>query len=1197
MKEKISRLARGIIDASVPEIRISREKIEDVIPCDGIYRGDFRIVSGNQLAFRGLIYSTNPKVRLGQDYFAGVDAQLTYEVETDRLKDGSAIEGSFLLVCNGGEFEIPYFFLGESDEQERWSSIHTAEDFAGLAKEDFLYAERLFESPGFRNLPFMQELSVRALYDGLRGGSGRRQAMEEFLTALNLKEPVTLSADQSERLYESCPEEDVKIWIHADSWGYVSASVTADAPFLHLNRESLTDLDFVGGDGELSFRIEREHLHQGRNYGVIRIRTIRQELAIPVTILAGEEPERGFSQKEYEKHLVGFMRAQLDLQSGCGEKDALLASMKEEWTAMARLREPDLRMRLWEAELALLDGRQEEAGRILRVIREEAGEKRGEDPDAYSYFLYLQMQQSGSWEMKERLLKLLYKYQDEGAATPVTYLLFLRVDDNRAGHPEEAFRQMQEFYQEGCRSPYLYLEAVKVLNRIPERMERLGEFELQLLWFGARHGYVEKPLMHRTAELTLREKTFRPVLYLTLQRFYETAPTNEIVYAVCAILIRGDRRDSSYFPWFARGVKADVGLTRLYDYYLYTRPEHAEEEIPRVILLYYSYNSPWDIHSRKVLYDYVLSACETDSYVYRAYEKQMQYFLIDQLLAGRVDDFLAHMYERLLYPELVDERIAKILPDVLKTCRIRIGNPAIRQLIVVYGERKEEVTAPVKDGVVYLPLYTEDCRLLFADRYGNRYASIPCEREMLMKQPEALLACSRRLYPTHAMSRLAECSRILREDEESSLPEQILFAESSPKILRPLYQRKLIHYVLNRLRKQEQPDLDLLRRLKANLCMSEEDRQVLIRVLIDAGSFSEAMEQMREYGSEKVPDYALLRLCSRTIQNRLYEKNAELLHLAASLFAKNQYDDTNLQYLCRYYNGLSRQMYEILEKSVSHRADTSDLAERLFGQILFTGEYTHLDDTFRIYIGLGPVEKLLVRAYFSVRCYGYFVEQKPLDADLVETMEEIVSGKRSFGGNPLICTLALTRWYSDQAELSENQKEICQEAFEQLYRRGLVFAYFKKLGRFFPLPEEIGDRTIVEYYGREEEPAEIVYRILPEMEDAKPVREEMTVMYHGIYAKPILLFSGEHLEYEIRVLRGGQSAAVYRGRKEPDTAGRTPGGRFEMLNRLLDTKKEPEDEEWQRQVRDYAWKDAMAEQLFCLERKEAPLDGGTNIRH
>ena len=52
------------------------------------------------------------------------------------------------------------------------------------------------------------------------------------------------------------------------------------------------------------------------------------------------------------------------------------------------------------------------------------------------------------------------------------------------------------------------------------------------------------------------------------------------------------------------------------------------------------------------------------------------------------------------------------------------------------------------------------------------------------------------------------------------------------------------------------------------------------------------MEQMREYGSEKVPDYALLRLCSRTIQNRLYEKNAELLHLAASLFAKNQYDDT-----------------------------------------------------------------------------------------------------------------------------------------------------------------------------------------------------------------------------------------------------------------------------------------------------------------
>lgn len=147
------------------------------------------------------------------------------------------------------------------------------------------------------------------------------------------------------------------------------------------------------------------------------------------------------------------------------------------------------------------------------------------------------------------------------------------------------------------------------------------------------------------------------------------------------------------------------------------------------------------------------------------------------------------------------------------------------------------------------------------------------------------------------------------------------------------------------------------------------------------------------------------------------------------------------------------------------------------------------------------------------------------------------------------------------------------------------------------MPEEIGDRTIVEYYGREEEPAEIVYRILPEMEDAKPVREEMTVMYHGIYAKPI-----RSSPESIWSMRYGYFAedspllctAEERSRILPAAR---PGGRFEMLNRLLDTKKEPEDEEWQRQVRDYAWKDAMAEQLFCLERKEAPLDGGTNIRH
>ena len=62
MRERINRLARGIIDSSVPELVIKPERIEGVLSPGESVRGEFSVQSGNDLYIKGLVYSGNERV-------------------------------------------------------------------------------------------------------------------------------------------------------------------------------------------------------------------------------------------------------------------------------------------------------------------------------------------------------------------------------------------------------------------------------------------------------------------------------------------------------------------------------------------------------------------------------------------------------------------------------------------------------------------------------------------------------------------------------------------------------------------------------------------------------------------------------------------------------------------------------------------------------------------------------------------------------------------------------------------------------------------------------------------------------------------------------------------------------------------------------------------------------------------------------
>ena len=55
MRERINRLAKGIIDSEVPKLVITPSALEGSVPAGTTARGELMVVSGNGLHIKGLI--------------------------------------------------------------------------------------------------------------------------------------------------------------------------------------------------------------------------------------------------------------------------------------------------------------------------------------------------------------------------------------------------------------------------------------------------------------------------------------------------------------------------------------------------------------------------------------------------------------------------------------------------------------------------------------------------------------------------------------------------------------------------------------------------------------------------------------------------------------------------------------------------------------------------------------------------------------------------------------------------------------------------------------------------------------------------------------------------------------------------------------------------------------------------------------
>lgn len=1191
MRERINRLARGIIDSEAPQVVITPEQVEEQVPASAKTRGELMVTSSNNLYIKGLVYSSNPRVTISNNAFGGLRNRIVFEINSQYLKHGETIKGSFYLVTNGGEKEIPYSLRVQSGVSgSALERLKTAEDYARLAKKDLDLALQLFEYQDFIQAPFMEDGLCRTIYDGLKGRPGRRNLLEEFLVALKVKEPVRLSVNTEKKSYD-CYSEGTQDWleIRSSGWGYVQIQVQADGDFIELVQSQFTDQDFKGGLLRLPFRVRRERLHGGKNFGSLHLTTLRENFTVEIEALVPQEEEkRGTTNQgrvEPEK-LYPYLAKRLDLEAGVTDRETSLNQMSQE---LQKLREEfpedDLPV-LLQAELMLMGGRREAAAGLLGERGERMAALGEKERERYCYFRYLNYLLNPGPGAKEGLIRLLNQYLErmDGESFYLFFLL-LEVDERLKQNPLELYLRMKNMYQDGCRSPFLYLAASRLLEIHPDLMASLGEFEVQVVYLAAKKGFLNRTMAEKTASYALNFRYYKRIYQWLLEKIYELYPLPQVLEALCALLIRGNQKGSGAFRWYSLALEQGVNLTRLYEYYLYALPKNYDHLLPKEVLLYFSYDKDLDDENRCVLYRNILTYMNPSSELYQAYMRPMEQFAMEQLLRSRINSSLAIIYDHMIYKDMIDRRAARVLPGILRSYRIQCQDPRMKYVIVRYQELAEDQAFALDGGVAFVPIFSDRFVLLFQDAFGSRYLDVSCYKIPVMDKPELLERCYE-VCPEHPMLRLIACRKLLeegiKEDSQASFLERLM----EDLNLNPVYREQLLSavtdYYCQKAKGQEGGSMSfdcayLVQMDKEEL--KPRQRQKICETLISQNYMREAYEMIRLYGSQYISAKSRMKLCDRMILQNLFDQDELLLDLSYGVFREGCGDSVILDYLCEHFNGTVEQMYQVLIQAIQEHVETYDLEERLLAQMMFTGQTAQIDSVFQLYTQRKNTRESVVKAYFTEKSIAYFLRGEKVGEPVFRYLEGVIGASIEKNRVPTIYLLALTKYYASCTSLQEDQARLCRIAGGLLINEGLVFSYTRDLSRHMAVPEDIMDKAMVEYHGRKDSRPELMVRILPGEEEYHS--EEMHRVYQGIFVKRKVLFEGETMEYQIYDLENGVRTLTAEGQAVCDhkLEGKE-NSRFVLLNHMGKAFEEKDEEALKNAMEEYLKKAAVLSELF-----------------
>lgn len=1183
LRKRIQQLAKGKFEYARPLLQFSTDKVTVEVLEGKDYTGDFVITSANRVPMKGVIYTSDPRIECLTPQFEGEEVRIRYQFHSNGLNEGDIHKGDFFILCNQGEYNLSFVaVISGLYADSSVGKIKTLGDFTRLAKEEFAEASRLFFSTNFKTIVKKEPFHERLLYQGLSQGAVFGQKVEEFLVSTHHKKAVQITVSDCEREYYGLTESvRESITLQRNQWGYVDIAAEADSPFLQLEKQHLTEDDFIGSICTFNYYIRIEEMHAGKNFGSIRFLFPQGEFRISICASrdAKTEAKKTSIHREIKKQKLSLVSIYIDYRlkkTVTGMWASQTVKILEHLMAMEE--NNDL-YELMKAQALIINRQRQEASWILDDFKRNW--KRREEP-IWGYYRYLCTLMEREPSYVDRITEEIEHLFVKNPKSSLLFWVLLFVRDEYYRDHSKRWKAIERWMEKGNHSPFFYLEAYHLIWEDPYLLVHLNRFEVEVLTWARKQNVISRDIAHQIMNLVSEKREFSRPVYRILESCYALYPEEDMLAVICSYLIKGQQFGTEYHRWFELGIEHELRITSLYEAYMMSMDGRQVEHVPKVIRMYFQYNSNLPYQQKAVLLVNIIAGKAAQPDVYVKYKRAMEQFAMEQMEAGHISDNLTVIYGEMLRAGVISRELAQHLAHILFTHRLTCLHKGVAEAVIWQRQLAQPQKVAVVGGVAYFQAYSDDYCVILLDNRGSSFVeSIPYQDEALMHPDDYLEECIK-LAPDE-LPYILYLFRDKKEWRDFSIHDSEYFpvllqakevsesykAAILPEIVR-FYQKKSYDTVQGA-KIQEQ----YLMQINYEI-LEPEVRRGLVELMTELHMYEKGYRAVLDYGYEGLSSAASAALCSYAITAGEFEDDDFLLGFTANTFFQGKYSDVMLIFLCKYYDGATKNMAELWCAAGEFGIDTFDLEERILTQMLFTTEYTpYIEEIYESYCAGGGREQVCM-AYLSYFANGYLVRDVLAPEHVFVQIEERYRQNRELNDT---CLLGLLKFLANHSEWQGERREVIDELLKRYTCRGICFEFYRRLEKELIWKYQLFDKFFVEYHAAPGKRIVIHYR----MGDGPYQGEDLAEMYDGIYVKEFILFFGESVQYYITETEGTlakvtESACI----SNQDVLDEDRQGRYVRLNEMLVDVTLEEREKLKRHMKEYDRMQRVTEELFRL---------------
>ena len=1197
LKKKIEQLLNGKFEYEQPQLLFSKEKISLTMKAGETKRGEVYVGTEDNQKIRGYVTSSSRRVVPGMDHISGTTVRLPLGIDTVGLAPGENLKGWLCFTTNIGEARLPFEIEIEKEEIRSFSGVvGNLDEFVKVARDDFKEAFRIFKDASFVRILENEDQKIQTLYYGLSRQPVTYQHLEEFLIAAGKKEKVTISAREvGKEYYELKDSLKESFYIQRSGWGHLRLDVEAVGDFLEVPRKVVTDEDFIGSHYEVEYLVHKEKLRQGNQFGKIIVKSPYQE--ITYTIVASTSGKLNVDIRLTQE------KSKLDLQKDClaylcyetavasclaGKENPGVNSWMDfsTWSASSHYILNQLHQsgcdypeyQMYEAFLLYMENHHEEARALLESYQDKSYTR--DDLEFAGIYLYL-CTLTGLYKDKVHALSRIRNfYMQKSDSFPLLWIL-LKLDPAYKETPSKALFVLEEQFGKGCRSPFLYLEAWKIICKDMTLLHRLNSFWGQVFRFAARRNLLTEELVMRLAYLSGYEKDYNESIYQALAKGYDLYSSEDTLEAICKYVMKGNPRKTEYFRWFSLAVEHGLRLTRLYEYYVETMDTSRRIELPKALLMYFTYNSDSLGDSKRAfIYSCIIANKEKEPAAYQRYMPGMRDFARKKLAEGKMNESYAVLYQEFLMEPRTKEAADSIAQKMF-THRLYFDDKKVRYVIVRHSQMESEETYTCVQGVAYPRIYTEDAAILFQDDKQRRYsATVDYSLKKTMDEDGAVRKVLA-LGVDEPGVLLHYCESHELDKDNLDIFQRLVKSDAFCMEYKQKVRRRILDYYAEHVFGE---DLDQYLKQMDYREYARVDRQKLLVVLISRGLFSQAQAIVEEFGYEGVDMRSLLKLVSRMIVRCDMLEDEELLALASDVYRNGFYDEVILTYLMKYRFGPVDEMFSIWKSAVGFELDTYDLEEKILQLLMFTTDYRkegeHVLESYIRHSG----REWIVSGYLTHVSYGIFVKEYTMSPFVKNCLLNAYMQKWTVNE---VCYLALFKELSREKSRKEALLSIEKELLKMCMDKEMVFSFFHRLPPEILSLYQMDDKTCVEYHTSPEAKVTLVYALDTGLGRALEYKTEpLKNVYEGIFTKPFTMFYGETLHYYFSEECNGQTKRTPERVLGMSKVEGTPFSKYQMINQILSARKLDKHHEVKQGLKQYFRQEQYVKEMFVITEED-----------